>query len=520
MLTNPTRELPRPARRHLALWLLATAALGSVTCRSAYGAVGDESRAADSATVASQCALAHPPPRPQRTRRVDDRAKFLDPREVPITDSYLQSVHDERGVDIRLMFLTSVPGSLEDFAVRQARALALGCDVDARGVLFVFDVGRRNLRIEVSPNLQSIFTDRFVGYLMRNHLRTIYASNDPTVGVRLTLFMVNTRLRRAALGEEYDPRVADVIDAADQLAAGGGASAEMSGAGDSVPFLNSQPDAADEQEFAPQATIEGAYSRYIEWLQADRFLPNVTLLTRPSREYLSGFPMTRAYKEYILFMEYGVRYEILERGAHGLLYFTSDPLMTPHFFLRTPAGWQMDIAAEVANTQELVGGPYTWRYRGQRDEYTVAFADQLVHIGGFTRLRGGDNRPVPTYRSCVGHARLSPGPVFVSIRYQFTSNVTDPNAASWSEQSLMKSLRFSNPGRYQLASTKPTLPTLMITVMVSSSNGQAPYRANLAVRTSDGASAVVNLSEPTPRDMISALAQRINRFVTLGWICK
>ena len=107
----------------------------------------------------------------------------------------------ESGVDIRFVFVDSVrEGTLNDFAVREARALGIGRDLDRHGVLFAYDVGAQQLRIEVGPTLQDIFTDRFVGYLMREHVRSFFAAGNPTLGLRLTIRMLHARLRRAALG--------------------------------------------------------------------------------------------------------------------------------------------------------------------------------------------------------------------------------------------------------------------------------------------------------------------------------
>ena len=52
----------------------------------------------------------------------------------------------------------------------------------------------------------------------------------------------------------------------------------------------------------------------------------------------------------------------------------------------------MDIAAEVRNTVERVGGIYTWDYRGRDDRYTRTFSDLLTSLQGYRRFRDGDNR--------------------------------------------------------------------------------------------------------------------------------
>ena len=79
---------------------------------------------------------------------------------------------------------------------------------------------------------------------------------------------------------------------------------------------------------------------------------DVDLFTPATRDYLTRLPMSPIFHEYILFVEYGHAYEILERGDLAMLYFTDDPLISPHFFRRTPRGWQMDVFADVRDTHE------------------------------------------------------------------------------------------------------------------------------------------------------------------------
>lgn len=105
--------------------------------------------------------------------------------------------------------------------------------------------------------------------------------------------------------------------------------------------------------------------------------------------------MSPIFHEYILFMEYGHAYEILERGDLAMLYFTDDPLISPHFFRRTPGGWQMDLFADVRDTHEYVGGPWTWSMMERDDDITRTFFDRYTALGPILRLAGGDNRTIP-----------------------------------------------------------------------------------------------------------------------------
>lgn len=309
----------------------------------------------------------------------------------------------ESGVDIRFVFVHSVrEGTLNDFAVREARALGIGRDLDRHGVLFAYDVGAQQLRIEVGPTLQDIFTDRFVGYLMREHVRSFFAAGNPTLGLRLTIRILHARLRRAALGEHYNPRAAEFIEDRGRLANGGGATADgMRDSARSAGFLNRLATPEARALFRPQPTVEQTYRLYLEWLRRGRGETDLPLFTPAGQQYLSQFAITPAFAEYILFLEYGLTYTILTHDSLALLYFTGDPLVTPHFFRKTAAGWQWDVVAEVRDTREYVGGSWTWTLLLRDDDFTNTFAHRYVRIGPSFRMAGGDNRPIPVSGAAV-----------------------------------------------------------------------------------------------------------------------
>jgi hypothetical protein len=89
---------------------------------------------------------------------------------------------------------------------------------------------------------------------------------------------------------------------------------------------------------------------------------------------------------------------IVERGDIAILYFTSTPFVSTKHFRRSQAGWQVDIAADVRNTREFIGGGYTWGMVPSGDEYARTFADQYVDVDGFLRPLRGDNRRLPNRR--------------------------------------------------------------------------------------------------------------------------
>jgi hypothetical protein len=111
----------------------------------------------------------------------------------------------------------------------------------------------------------------------------------------------------------------------------------------------------------------------------------------------------------MLATKYGHAYAIDERGDHAMLYFTGTPFTSPQFFHLGPQGWQIDIPAEIRNSQEFVATYYTWGFYRSGDIYSKVLADRYERIDGrgfqdFFRVRGGDDRALCIY----GEPRLPP----------------------------------------------------------------------------------------------------------------
>lgn len=327
--------------------------------------------------------------------RIDDRAGVLTRRQLHDFEGYLGAIENESGIDVRLVLLDRVPdGSLEAFAVRRARELGIGRRTDRRGLLFAYDLGARRVRIEVGPNLQDIFTDRFIGYVIRHHVGTFFAAGDYDLGLTYTLRLLQSRIRRASIGERYDPRAADYIEDATRLATGGGAAG-------TVPvqdrFVNVSGDAEARVRFAAGATVEETFGRYLELLRGGRLHTDAGIFTPGTQAFLGRFRATRAFMEDNLLGEYGRRFAVLTRGDLALLYFTDDPFLSPHLLRRGPEGWQIDLVAEVRDTDEQTGWPLTWTMVFQDDDFTRAFEDRYVKVARLWRIAGGDNRLLPMH---------------------------------------------------------------------------------------------------------------------------
>jgi hypothetical protein len=211
------------------------------------------------------------------------------------------------------------------------------------------------------------------------------------------------------IGLQYDPRAAQFIQDSRRLALGGGASGVMRvDAGKA--FLNQSRSSSPEARkyFAPQPSVEAAYGRYLEWLARGGYETDVSLLTPRSQAYMASLPMTRAYNDYMLIAEYHQPYRVDVRDDLAMLYFTTNPLVSPHFFRRTPDGWVFDLMGEFQNTRNYSGFWYTWGLLESGDDFATRFADRYLDMSGVLRVAGGDNRPLPS--KVLPEVKLWPAP--------------------------------------------------------------------------------------------------------------
>ena len=346
--------------------------------------------AATQAVIKDPCALA------STCTHIVDSAGAVDPADVPRFNHYLGNILRESGIDIRLLFVRGTGArSIETLAVQAMDELHIGGQTQhERGLLVLFDVEQRRLKIEVGYGLEAYFPDAFVGYLVDEHARLFFETDRVTTGLRLMLRLLQHRIREAVLGGDFDPRVLQALRSTQHFSGGAGVSATMAPA--APPGIGTQaPGLATASSSMADASPVQAYANYLRLLFDAQWNPDADVFTAQSRAYLRQLPLSPAYRQFILLGEYGKRYRIEERGDRALLIFTDTPFVSPHFLVREDGLWRIDIAAEVRNTVEHVGGAYTWAYRGAGDVYSERFGDLLVNLQGYRRFRAGDNRALP-----------------------------------------------------------------------------------------------------------------------------
>lgn len=324
--------------------------------------------------------------------RLHDPRGIIPAADVPQWNNQLAAIMWESGVDLHIIIDSLEPGTdLSAVALREARRRGVGRTSDRRGLLLLVDATTGDLRLEVGPSLEGHFPDGFVGHLLRAHTSGAMRELTMTRSLNSTIMVLHHRLHESLLGFDYDPSAKSLITDSTRLAAGAGAT--FSFAGGAPLQLDRAPDPALEAALAPGATAEATLARYLQWVSLPVYVPNAHFLTPSSRHYLSvEMKMTPVYWEFLRHLAIDTEWAVETRGDLAVAYATENPLITPLYFRRTEAGWQMDIVAEVRNSQNVVGGGYNWTLRRSGDDFDVAFADMIVESGPIRRYRYGANQ--------------------------------------------------------------------------------------------------------------------------------
>jgi TLP18.3/Psb32/MOLO-1 phosphatase superfamily protein len=317
----------------------------------------------------------------------DDRRKF---------NAVLGWLYEENGVDAHVELLPEIGGEpLEQYTVRRMRELGMGRESGRRGLLLVYDRSSARLRIEVGPALEGLLTDAFVGHINRESLQHYVSADNLRDGLYATHFMILDRLRQAALGNDFDPRVLALVEDGRRLSLGAGQTTRIGFDGGSDSFGTRSATPAEREYFAPQPTVKAAFERFHQWLAYGGEPHDVPLFTATSVEWFDESPSTRAFSEMWLMQEYGRAYRIEERGKLAMLFFTDSPFAQPHFFRKGKAGWQLDLIGELLNTRNTIGGRYSWVLWESGDDFFRTFRERFVEYNSVLRLAGADNRELP-----------------------------------------------------------------------------------------------------------------------------
>jgi uncharacterized protein len=328
------------------------------------------------------------------SRHVYDRAHVILSQQEAQANLNLAVLRQRYGIDARFVLLDNDSISdLNSYALNTMRRYRVGDSEGGRGIVVVLNYASRDMRMEVGPHLQGIFTDGFTGYVLRTHVDRFTDRDAAELAVRSMFQLLLWRAEEALAGNEWNAGRLEHVRDSVRLASGGGATVGMSAGGPKGvrPRLSSRVKAT----LGAQPSLEAAYDAYLRWTLSEPYDGRVELFTPTSQIAMDRTPYTRPVLD-IEFLKYSGRpHRFVVRDSLALLYVTDSPIVPPSLLRRCPAGWQFDPDADWRHFIQLPRSGFTWGWEPYPDLYTLTFADLFEEIEGVSRLTEGNNQRLP-----------------------------------------------------------------------------------------------------------------------------
>ena len=288
-------------------------------------------------------------------------------------------------IEIAMVFLGALPPSqtIEQYAVGLLEEWRVGADHGGRGVLFLFVEDMGEMKIEVSYELEPIFTDSFCKSF-QDTIKTYFASEHLGDVVSNS---INNMVRH------YQGKPVETIDFAplrssakeNNFLSGGGGIVERNFVFDKDAKLAAISDLDPEvlSRYKASEEIHESISNYLDSLEAGVGHPHLDVLTPGSRYMRIEYPKTtdfqrREYRNYSKAMPY----RILQKGGLAAVRFKDDRAIPLLFVVGSDKKWRVDMPKSwglVTGSNDLSRYPINSQIRYHPWEY--AFPDQLPSKG-------------------------------------------------------------------------------------------------------------------------------------------
>lgn len=138
------------------------------------------------------------------TKSIEDKAALFDNDQKSGLEEYHNWVLENYDIDIRVITLREQV-DIDLYAAKTFTSENVGSFSSTfKGLLFIIDTFAGQVRIEVSGNLESVFTDAFINYIERNQMVPFFEAERLADGVFATTELIRIRAADAVDGKEFD----------------------------------------------------------------------------------------------------------------------------------------------------------------------------------------------------------------------------------------------------------------------------------------------------------------------------
>ncbi|UCG06616.1 MAG: TPM domain-containing protein [Desulfobacterales bacterium] len=276
--------------------------------------------------------------RPERDRYIFDYAAILEDAEES-SQRYLKMINEAYRIEALIVSVPSLEKSrsIEDLALEMFSNWAIGKKHDGRGILLLLAAEEKQVKLEISLELEDVFTDAFSGYAEDLQLRSYFLSDQ--LGIGLVALMEEME-NRAYIKHQDNYTKGQIAQLDSQyLSQGAGATRDLNR------FENEEIHSSGGRYPAGRTPVEAWQNLINSWRDKARD-PNLgvySAITRLTYRDFTNLPDSRYERDYRTYRNKS--YEVISDGQYAVIYFGKKDGWenAPFLFARTEAGWQFDI---------------------------------------------------------------------------------------------------------------------------------------------------------------------------------
>lgn len=323
-----------------------------------------------------------------RNEFVVDQAALIEPESGDRMDALLGAMLDDLDIEVVAATVPTLDGaSITSLTGSLFETWAVGALTRAnRGLLLVIAAEEEQARLQVSYELEAIFTDAFVSYVEREQMAAYFEQGRIGEGVEATVELIARRAYEGVRGMAYDPTAPGSDGVSGYRSGGGGAQAPIHLRGGSPPDP-ARVEAPARARYGAQPTPDAAWRTFLEVNRRRIKDPDLGIYGPNARDLLRR-GTSNASQDHIARLYAGTTPSVRTRADRAAIVFTDDPdhLLAPWFFRQGPGGWHLDgsMYPDVIGYNHL----NQWRFRKRDHPYAFAFRDYRFDRNGFAFYRG------------------------------------------------------------------------------------------------------------------------------------
>ena len=311
---------------------------------------------------------------------VDDQAELLTQTERQGIADLTGNLLKDLDIHIQVVVLKEQVQNINVKAVELFERFTTGSQTrGAKGVLFLVDPRGKQVRIDIGYDLEAVFPDAFVNYLMHKQMTPFFESNRVGAGIEATVELLvgqaSGTLDTSAYLLDSDPQQ----QGTDSFG-GAGARSEVE-IGTASP---EKPTTEFSESFGPQPSPLQALETYQTVLKLHIKDPNLGIYTPDTQTFFAQWLVTDAQQDNELKSLQNVLSQaaVYQDSSRAVIRFPiSNRQAAPYLLRHSDKGWMLDFAA----MNKFVGFNHLnqWFFRSTNHEFMFAFEDVRFDQHGF-----------------------------------------------------------------------------------------------------------------------------------------